>query len=279
MSASQQSKPTQSKPQDPYMVGQRMAASQQTPLSESQIYLIIGKVVNKQKIQEGIVDDLKNKAKQVVGKAANFVATKAKNITTNITADKLLQAWNKAGKPTDSDELAKVLVNAGAGQDIVNSAIQNVAGTTQQNNIAGATNQQTNTTSVPFTAGSSGYGQQPTGYGSTTTNYTTGNIDTPKTATPGNTTTKPTKVRDPKTGRYIRTAGGTQSGTPKQTSSNLQPDTRPMADAPFGALRQDAQRRESENRLVRAMLLNIDDITNKDLLQSIIAKAQSRLQQ
>lgn len=42
-----------------------------------------------------------------------------KNITTKITADKLQSAWQAAGSPTDSDEVAKVLKTAGATDDII----------------------------------------------------------------------------------------------------------------------------------------------------------------
>ena len=70
-------------------------------LSESQIYLIIDKIVQKHKLQEGIMDTLKGAA----GKAANWASTKGQNLTTKVTADKLLQAWKKAGSPTDSLEV------------------------------------------------------------------------------------------------------------------------------------------------------------------------------
>ena len=47
--------------------------------------------------------------KGAVGKAAGWVDTKAGNLTTQVTADKLNSAWQKAGSPTDSMELANFL--------------------------------------------------------------------------------------------------------------------------------------------------------------------------
>jgi hypothetical protein len=79
-------------------------------LSESQIFLVIGKIVERQrKLDEGLMDTIKGAA----GKAVNYAKTKGTNLTTKITADKLLQAWKKAGSPTDSVEVYKVITGAG----------------------------------------------------------------------------------------------------------------------------------------------------------------------
>jgi hypothetical protein len=258
MGSSKQSVPTQPKPQDKYMVGQRMASSQQTPLSESQIYLIIGKIVEKHNLNEGIMDKLKGAAQSAASKATNFVATKGKNLTTKITADKLLQVWNKAGKPTDSDELAKILVNAGVSDNIVSSVIQSVAG---------ATNQQTGTTNVPFTSGTSGYGQQPVSYGSTFSAYGSG-----------------AEPADTPTGRLTK-SGTSQSGTsqlgtvqPGTSQVNLSTNPpRPFADEPYKNIKQDVQTKENEKRLARSIAISLDDISNRELLQDLLTKIQSKL--
>ena len=85
-------------------------------LSESQIFLMIGKIVERQrKIDEGIMDTIKGAA----GKAVNWAKTKGANLTTKITADKLLQAWKKAGSPTDSDAVAKIIQSAGVPSDSI----------------------------------------------------------------------------------------------------------------------------------------------------------------
>jgi hypothetical protein len=59
-------------------------------------------------IREGVIDRIK---------------TLGKNITTNITATKLLKAWEKAGKPTDSYKLAKWLETQGLNKATIKSAI------------------------------------------------------------------------------------------------------------------------------------------------------------
>jgi hypothetical protein len=77
-------------------------------LTESQIFVVFGKIANR-KINEGIMDTLKGAA----GKAADWAKTKGTNLTTKVTADKLLQAWKKAGSPTDSLDVASIIQKAG----------------------------------------------------------------------------------------------------------------------------------------------------------------------
>ncbi len=85
-------------------------------LSESQIYLVIGKIVSRQrKLDEGIMDTVKGAA----GKAVDWAKTKGTNLTTKITADKLLQAWKKAGSPTDSLDVASIIQQSGVPSDTV----------------------------------------------------------------------------------------------------------------------------------------------------------------
>ena len=91
-------------------------------LTESQIFLLIGNIVERQRrIDEGIMDTLKSAA----GKATNWAKTKGQNLTTKITADKLLQAWKKSGSPTDSDDVAKVMISAGVPQETVTNLMKN----------------------------------------------------------------------------------------------------------------------------------------------------------
>jgi len=90
---------------------------QSRPLSEGQVYLVFDRVV---KLNEGPIWD---KVKGAAGKAVGAVAQKAgqigTNLTTKITADKLNSAWQKAGSPMDSEEVAAILKQAGVGDDIV----------------------------------------------------------------------------------------------------------------------------------------------------------------
>ncbi len=83
-------------------------------LSEGQVYMIFNRVA-KQELTEGPLDALKGMA----GKAADWAKTKGKNLTTKVTADKLNSAWQKAGSPMDSDELAAFLQTQGVDAGIV----------------------------------------------------------------------------------------------------------------------------------------------------------------
>lgn len=56
---------------------------------------------------------------QALGKGASWLANKAKGLTTKTTAADLTAAWQAAGSPTDSEEVAKVLRDAGVGDDII----------------------------------------------------------------------------------------------------------------------------------------------------------------
>jgi hypothetical protein len=84
-------------------------------LSEGQIYMIFNRVCTHQQLDEGPMDFIKGAA----AKGMDKLKTVGKNLTTKFTADKLNSAWQKAGSPTDSEEVAKVLTAAGVGDDVV----------------------------------------------------------------------------------------------------------------------------------------------------------------
>ena len=87
-------------------------------LKESQIFLIFDSAVaGQRKLNEGIWDSVKGAAT----KAGQWAQTKGHNLTTKVTLDKLLQAWNKAGKPTDSAQLVKLMLGAGVAQPVIDS--------------------------------------------------------------------------------------------------------------------------------------------------------------
>ena len=87
------------------------------PLSEGQVYLVFKRITESQ-LQEGPMDSIKGLA----GKVMNKARTVGTNLTTKITADKLNSAWQKAGAPTDSEELKKFLT----GQGVDTAAIDTV---------------------------------------------------------------------------------------------------------------------------------------------------------
>ena len=85
-------------------------------LSEGQVYMVINRVCTQQ-LSEGVWDSVKGAA----GKAVDWAKTKGKNLTTTITADKLTSAWQKAGAPTDSEELKQFLTSQGVEARVIDS--------------------------------------------------------------------------------------------------------------------------------------------------------------
>lgn len=88
---------------------------QSKPLSEGQVYVVFNRV---EQLNEGPMDFVK--------KAADWVGKKATNLTTKITADKLNSAWQKAGSPTDSNELAKFLAAQGVQDKVIQQTFQSM---------------------------------------------------------------------------------------------------------------------------------------------------------
>jgi len=91
-------------------------------LSEGQVYMVFNRVctlndkmLGEGRLMEGPLDAIKGAA----GKAMNWAATKGKNLTTKVTADKLNSAWQKAGAPTDSEELKAFLTQQGVAANVV----------------------------------------------------------------------------------------------------------------------------------------------------------------
>ncbi len=95
-------------------------------LSEDQIAKLFIACAYRQNLMEapgGMLSNLKTQ----IGKGVTKLGQKARqvgtNITTKITADKLMKAWNKAGKPTDSVQIATWLT----GTQGVNPAVMQQA--------------------------------------------------------------------------------------------------------------------------------------------------------
>jgi hypothetical protein len=91
-------------------------ANEGIQLSKYQVFNILeAAIVYQTVINEGLLDKFKGAASKV----GQYAATKGKNITTKITADKLMQAWKKAGSPTDSEQVKAVLKAAGVADQII----------------------------------------------------------------------------------------------------------------------------------------------------------------
>jgi len=86
-------------------------------LSEGQCYLVMKRVAatKRNMILEGhlIVEA------GLLQKAGTWLKTKAQNVTQQVTADKLMQAWKSAGSPTDSNAVADIMTKAGVNADVI----------------------------------------------------------------------------------------------------------------------------------------------------------------
>ena len=86
-------------------------------LTEGQCYLVMKRVAatNRDLILEGhlILEA------GMLQKAGSWLKTKAQNVTQQVTADKLMTAWKKAGSPTDSNAVADIMTQAGVNPEVV----------------------------------------------------------------------------------------------------------------------------------------------------------------
>ncbi len=102
-------------------------------LSEGQVYMIFNRVCarNDQLLAEGrLIEGPLDAIKGLAGKAAGAVAGKAKqigaNLTTKVTADKLNSAWQKAGSPTDSEQLKAFLGKQGVSPEVIDGVYKSL---------------------------------------------------------------------------------------------------------------------------------------------------------
>lgn len=98
-------------------------------LSEDQITKLFVAVAYKQNLMEAPnFKGMLGKAKQAISKGAQAGLAKAQqvgtNITTKVTADKLMKAWNKAGKPTDAVQVATIISNFGVDPGVMAQSYQ-----------------------------------------------------------------------------------------------------------------------------------------------------------
>ncbi len=93
-------------------------------LSEGQVYLVFKNLtqLNDRMISEGrLVEGPLDAIKGAAAKGASWLAKKGHNLTTKVTADKLNSAWQKAGSPMDSGELAQFLAQQGISDQVIAS--------------------------------------------------------------------------------------------------------------------------------------------------------------
>jgi hypothetical protein len=91
-----------------------------TRLKEAQIKRMFHTAARIQQLNEGVWDRVKGAA----GAVANKAQTIGTNLTTKVTADKLMTAWKKAGSPTDSEAVAAIMKQAGVDDAIIASSMK-----------------------------------------------------------------------------------------------------------------------------------------------------------
>ena len=99
-----------------------------TGLTEAQIKRMFVTAARIQQLNEGVWDRVKGAA----GAVANKAQTIGTNLTTKVTADKLMTAWKKAGSPTDSEAVAAIMKQAGVDDAIIASSMKAVGGQSAQ---------------------------------------------------------------------------------------------------------------------------------------------------
>jgi len=98
-----------------------------TGLTEAQIkrmFYVAGTIQDT--LTEGVWDKVKGAAGQAASAVVNKAQTVGTNLTTKVTADKLMTAWKKAGSPTDSDAVAAIMKQAGVDDAIIASSMKAV---------------------------------------------------------------------------------------------------------------------------------------------------------
>jgi hypothetical protein len=93
-------------------------------LSEGQVYLVLNRVcaTNDRLLSEGVLrEGPMDFFKGAAAKGMQKLQGVGKNLTTKVTASKLNSAWQKAGAPTDSEELKSFLQSQGVDQTVVDT--------------------------------------------------------------------------------------------------------------------------------------------------------------
>ena len=103
------------------------AKQESIQLTSSQVHTIIEQCSNTPSaVNEGPLDAIKQGVKKGASAVGKKASTVGRNMTNKVTASKLEAAWKKAGSPTDSTEIAKVLRSAGVSNETIAPAFKKV---------------------------------------------------------------------------------------------------------------------------------------------------------
>jgi hypothetical protein len=109
----------------PYIDNLNRLNAQGIRLREDQIRRLF-RIIDGLPVNEGMWDTIKGAAGNALGAVANKAATVGKNLTTKVTADKLMSAWKSAGSPTESGEVKAFLQQQGVDATIIDPAMKAV---------------------------------------------------------------------------------------------------------------------------------------------------------
>ena len=103
------------------------AKQESIQLTSSQVHTIIEQCSNTPSaVNEGPLDAIKQGVKKGASAVGKKASTVGRNMTNKVTASKLEAVWKKAGSPTDSNEIAKVLRSAGVPNETIAPAFKKV---------------------------------------------------------------------------------------------------------------------------------------------------------
>ena len=90
-------------------------------LSEGQVYMLFNRMEIAQVYlaEAGFLSKVGDKIKGAASAVGKKLSTVGSNLTNKVTADKLNSAWQKAGSPTDSDDVYNVLTQAGVDPAVI----------------------------------------------------------------------------------------------------------------------------------------------------------------
>jgi hypothetical protein len=97
------------------------------PVEESVVLTIFANAVylsERKRLDEISLSGIKQQAGKIAGVAMGKAQEIGKNMTTRVTASKLMKAWEKAGKPTDSEQIAQLMIGQKIDTGIINTAFK-----------------------------------------------------------------------------------------------------------------------------------------------------------
>ena len=102
-------------------------STESVEMTEAQVrQLFVGvSYLTESQLDEISFSDIKAQAAKIAQRGLSKAQEVGKGLTTRVTASKLMKAWKKAGSPTDSNEIAKLLRDQNVEDGIIKTSFQN----------------------------------------------------------------------------------------------------------------------------------------------------------